>query len=412
MKLRYGPYSHSRLETATCGYAFKRQYIDEDGRQRGRFESLPQARGSAAHEILEQITKKMCAEEAPVFSEAEIRAWATDAITRHPAAYQDVESILAMARLYVQKPPPVLTRDAQTELKFAVKLEDGEFVECDYEDPDALVRSRADILFISDDTTTAMVYDHKTQPNIEEADTAQMGLYAWAISKIHPYLSEIRTVLHFARYGKFSEPYIWRKNGELYGDEKPGSVGNLKDVEDNLLTRVGIVESRTSWEPTPHNGCQYCPFIAECPAMKEMIEVDAAGSFQVKMNNLKILGNTQKAVKLAGIINVMEETLKSAKSELKEFVKMAGTGIAIPGKVYEFRAGEEKVDWDKVNKKQAIRDAAYEIFENHGIDPKSYMGFSQTFSKDVWLLADEGLLKDLSALFPRTRETEFKGYKI
>lgn len=407
MKLKYGPYSPSRLDTATCGYAFYRQYVDPQRSDRyAKQENLPQARGSAVHEVLEEMTKRMCAsgEAGATFSEAQLRSWVVAAVTRHPSAYQDTADIMEMVKLYAQKPPQVLVADAKTELRFAVKLvlnADGSgssFEECDYDDPEAWFRGRADIMFLSDDTTSAMVYDHKTQPNIEEADTPQMGFYAWVIAKTHPFLNEINTVLHFVRYGKYSEPVAWTKE-------------MLAAIEDDIMTKVAIIENRTSWDPVPHKGCQYCPFVAQCPAMKEVIEVSEGGDYHVKFDNLKILGDTNKAVKLAGYINVMEEILKRSKDELKTFVKFAQAGIAIPGKVFEFRAGEEKVDWDKVNKKPEIRAAAYAIFEKYGLDPRMFMGFSQTFSKTVWMCESEALLKELSAIFPRTRETEFRGYK-
>lgn len=399
MRLKYGPYSPSRLDTATCGYAFKRQYIDGDSRA-ARTENLPQARGSAVHEVLEKMTQQMCATPDRTFSEPQIRQWVTEAVTRHPAAYQDVGEIIEMCRLYALKPPPMLVSDAKTELRFAVKMVNGKFEERDYDDPEAWCRGRADIMLISDDTTKGIVYDHKTQPNIEEGDTPQMGFYAWVIAKTNPYLSEIQTMLHFVRYGKYADPVTWTKEA-------------LVGVEDRIMTQIQIVENRTSWDPVPHKGCQYCPFVAECPAMKEYIEIDdRSGMHRVRNDNLKILGDTNKAVKLAGIINVMEEAVARGKKELKEFVKFAGAGIAIPGKVYEFRASEEKVDWDKVNKDPKIRAAAYAVFEKYGIDPRLFMGFSQTFSKSVWLCESEDLLKDLAAIFPRTRDTEFRGYKV
>lgn len=393
-KLKYGPYSPSRLDTAVCGYAFKRQYIDEDGRVR-RTEGLPQARGSAVHEVFEKITEKMCKDRDHVFSQGEVRDWVTDAVGRHPAAYQEAPAIVEMARMYVNKPPKLLVPDAEIELRMAVKFDGTNFIECGYEDPEALARGRADIFMISDDTTTALIYDHKTQPNVEEADTFQLGFYAWVISKTHPYLNEIRTILHFARYAYYSEPYVWTKE-------------DLAKIEDEVMTRISIIENRTSWEATPNKNCQYCPLIAECPAMKEVLELLPDGGYRVQNQGVQILGDTQRAVKVAGIVNVLEELLKVAKKNLKDHVEAFGP-IAIPGKIFEFKASEPKVDWDVVNK--SLRSQVYEIFEKYGIDPKPQMGFSQTFSKSVWMLENEALLQELAALLPKTIDTTFRGSK-
>jgi len=401
LKLKYGPYSPSRLDTATCGYAFKRQYIDKDQRAIVRTENLPQARGSAVHEVLEKMTKQMATEPDRGFNEQQLRSWVTEAVIAHPAAYQDVEDILGMVRLYARKPPPVLTENAKTEIKLGITGDGkGGFHDCHYDDPDVWFRGRADIMLVNDGLTSALVYDHKTQPNVEEGDTPQMGFYAWVIARSMSFLQEIKTSLHFVRYGKYADEVLWDE-ARIHGEE------------DRILTQVAIIENRTTWEATPHKGCQYCPFVSECPALREFIEVDSrSGDYRVRNDNLKILGDTNKAVKLAGLLNVMEEAVTRGKKELKEFVKFAGSGIAIPGKVFEFRASEEKVDWDKVNKKHDLKTAAYAIFEKHGIDPRDFMGFSQTFSKHVWIYENEVLLRELSALFPRTRDTEFRGYKV
>jgi len=395
MELKYGPYSPSRLDTATCGYAFKRQYIDKDSKSK-RVEGVPQARGSAVHEVFEMITRRLCSAEASGFNANEVRSWVTEAIGRHPAAYPETMPILEMAKLYIERPPKVLVPDAGIELRLAVKqIHDGSFVECDYDDPSALGRGRADIFMVSDDTTTAIVYDHKTQPNVEEADTFQMGFYAWVISKIHPYLDEIRTVLHFARYGHYSTPYVWTKD-------------DLAKVEDEVLTRISIIESRTTWEPTPNKNCQYCPFKTECPALAELIEMLPDGGYRIHNKALHILGDTQRAVKVAGLVNILEELIKEGKDNLKEHVKEFGP-IAIPGKIYEFKQSELKVAWDIVNKK--LRNQVYEIFEKHKVDPKALMGFSQTFSKSIWMFENQALVDDLTKILPTEIETTFRGSK-
>ena len=414
MKFQYGPYSPSRLDTAACGYAFHKQYIDP-ARKRAP-EGLAQARGSAVHEVFEKITKRMIENPNAIFAETELREWITQATTNHPSAYQEIGDVLGMVKLYLRKPPAMLTTDAGIELRLAIKFKKDEagnvetyqdttlfegqsvtrpvFVECDYEDPEAAARGRADIMLISDDTTKAIVYDHKTQPNVEEADTFQMGFYAWVISRIHPFLNEISTILHFARYGIYSEPYVW-------------TARDLYKIEDEFLTRASIIENRTSWDAIPHKNCQYCPYKAECPAVAEFVQVDENGNVRVLANNLRILGDTNKAVKLAGLTNVLEEVVSSAKEELREHVKMSGP-IAIPGKIFEYR-GTEGINWDSVNKK--LRGEAYAIFEKHGVDPKQFMSFNQTASKGVWLTENEALVKELAELFPRKTETKFAGYK-
>ena len=398
MRLKYGPYSSSRLETALCGFSFWNQYVNPD-RSRERKDSLATARGSVVHEVFEKITARL-KEGGNTFSEAEVRSWVAEKVNEYPASYEEVGEILDMCQKYIRRPPRVLTEDAGIELRLAVKMvvkEDGsyEFKECDYDDPEAFFRGRADILVISDDLTSALVYDHKTQPNVEEADTFQMGCYAWTIWKIHPYLTEIRTVLHFARYGSYSDPIVW-------------TVEDLMKIEDQLLTRIEIVEARQNFDATPNKLCQYCPVMLKCPAVQEFLSIDEeTGDYSVLSNNFDCLGDTQKAVKLAGLSNVLAEMNNRAKKGLREHVKEFGA-VAIPGMTFEYRA-DIKVNWDKINKK--MRPEIYEIFDKHGVDPKDFMVFSQTASVAAFTHENQALVEELSEALPKKTTTMFKGYK-
>ena len=223
-----------------------------------------------------------------------------------------------------------------------------------------------------------------------------MGIYAWVISRVYPFLDSVQTVLHFSRYGVYSKPYVW-------------THAELARVEDVVLTNIGIIESKTSWEATPHKNCQYCPFITQCPAVAEFMKIDESGKVTVAPQAaFKINGNQHQAVKIAGILNVLEDVVDIAKSELKEFAK-AGNVVAIPGKTYEYRVPEQaSIDWDEVNKKLRIQ--AYAIFEKHGVDPKDFMAFSQTASKGIWRAENPELVRELAELFPRKRESSFRGW--
>lgn len=397
MKLKYGPYSPSRLEVANCPYSFFRQYIDPD-KKALRVEGLPQARGSVVHEVLEQITKEMIKiapnhiEAALPFSSDDVERLIVEAIGRHPAAYQDVPTIRGMIDLYLRRRPVFLTNNATVEVRMAVKWSNNKFIECDYDDPEAAARGRADIMMLSDDLSTALVYDHKTQPNVEEADTFQLGFYSWVILRSNPFLSNVKTILHFVRYGKYTEPFVWSKD-------------DLQGIEDEIMTRISIIESKTSWDAVPNKMCQYCPVLASCPVMSENFEIREDGTL-VPKNHLEYYDtSTEGAVKMAQRLQVLEEFVRRDKDRLKEHVKLYGP-VAIHGKVYDF-SPDEKVDWDKVNK--IHRNHAYEVFRKHGKDEREFMGFSQTFSTGIWRLGSEELIKELE--FPKKITSEFRGRK-
>lgn len=396
MDIKYGPYSPSRLTTATCPYLFHKTYIEKDPTT--RIQGVAAARGAAVHEVLENMTKVMLQQESGKeanFTKEMIRTYVTDAIHNNPVAYSEVADITDMAIKYAQNPPPMLTKDAEVEARFAVKLEEGKIVECGYDDPAALARGRADIQMISDDLKTAFIYDHKTQPNKEEADTFQLGFYAWVMLRSNPYLQTVKTVLNFVRYGKYSEPYEWSRD-------------QLDAIEDEVMTRIGIIESMESWDAAPYHNCQYCPVIRNCPLMKDLFDYDSDGNLRSKNNSLDILGNTAQAVKVAGFINVLDELRNKLTKDLKEHVKKAGVGIAIPGKVYEYR-GSNEVNWDEANK--TMKNDLCAIFHKYGIDPLKYMSFNSTASRGVWKIGEEGLVKELAEKLPRKLSTTFRGYK-
>lgn len=393
MELKYGPYSPTRLDTAVCGYAFRRQYIEQKKALVPR-DSLAADRGAVVHEVLEKITQRFIKRE-PV-NWKDISIWTAESLARFPVAQVETDAILKMAQSYIEHPPMELTTDASIELKLAVKYDGKEFTECDYDDPKAFARGKADIMMVSDNLEYGLVYDHKTQPHMEQADTFQLGFYAWVISKIYPFLKEIKTVLHFVRYGKYSEPFVWTKD-------------HLEFIEHQILSRVIAVEMRHSWDPTPHSKCQYCPYLLECPLLSDLVEITPEGRM-VSKSPLSILGDTHRAQSVAGYINVLEDVLKRLKEDLRQHVEFSGTGIATHDKIYSF-IPTETIDWNSVNK-GPVRNILYDIFTRHGIDPKTYMSFNQTASKGIWRLGNEMLLKELSDVLPKTVSTEFKAKKI
>jgi len=417
MKLKYGPYSPSRLETGNCGFSFYHQYVERDESLR-RTSNVPQARGSIVHDVFEAMTNafkenrqykfnvgdldKMLEqglernpEGKQAIEDLDLRLETLRSLGQYPAGYSALEEIREMIRGYAENPPEKLNADSGVEERLAVKLVDGQFEECSYDDPDALMRGRADIRTISDDTTVMTVYDHKTQMNIEPADTFQFGCYAWVLSKIYPFIQKFETIHHFPRYKHYTAPFIWTKD-------------HLAEVEAGILDRIAFIENRTTWEPTPHYGCQYCPIAYKCPAISDVKYDDFGKIVEWDKQSMKIMGQVERAVAVAGKIEVFSQLINEGNKELREFVKDAGP-IALPGKVFDY-FDKEDVDWTLVNK--SMKQEVMEVFRKHGVDPAKYMGFSATFSKKIWFESNEALVKELAALMPRKKSTEFRGKKM
>ena len=70
----------------------------------------------------------------------------------------------------MNNPPEMLDYVFGIEENLAAKWVEGKWVECDYNDPEAIYRGKIDILAI--DGERARVIDHKTQPYIEKAGCA------------------------------------------------------------------------------------------------------------------------------------------------------------------------------------------------------------------------------------------------
>ena len=417
MKLKYGPYSPSRLDVSSCGYRFYREYVKKDAPK--SHSTAVQDRGSAVHEVLDYMTNKIKINPNYNFQHDEIRRVVSAAVNKHPASQKSIDIILKCAENYVRNPPKTLTEDAETELRLAVKYENGEFKECSYDDEDAFGRGRADIMMISDDTTTALVYDHKTQLNIEPGDTFQMGFYAWVISKIYPFLREVDTILHFSQYGHYSKPIRWmvRMSPEDIENMPEGERENcrsLKLIEEYILTEVEVSESRVDFSPSPSNSCQYCPVIAECPAILNSFDIceDAGNRHATPKKGtglIKKVVDASTAVEAAKTAHVLDTYLKSLTKEISEYTKKTGQ-IALPsGIAYGHRASTSP-DWDFFNK--SGRESVLELFEKHGEDFKEYVGFSSTFSKKLLKSNNTSLVSEVMQILPEKGTTRFGSYKI
>ena len=397
MKVKYGPYSPSRLDVAVCPFAFNEIYINN---RRNEFpENLPQARGSVVHEVLEKVIYKMTREPDTVFTDDMVKNWVKESIHAHPAALEALDEVIDMVKTTIRRPPEGLTSDVEIERKIGLKYQDGKLVECGYDDENCLIRGRADVLFVSDDTTYAKIIDFKTQANIEPADTPQMGCYALAVLRAYPFLKEVRTQLYFPRYGSWSEEHVWTRE-------------DLDQVEDVLLCKIDIIEGVHDFSVAVPNGkCNYCPVKLECPQLKgRVFDIGEHGVMKVFPKAIDTYGDTAKAVELAGILNACEETASTIKKALQAHIKNS-SAIAIPGKVYEFRSKED-INWSRLNSNGKIREQVLEIFRKHNVDPMTYMGFSATISKSIWFADNQGLKEELSKALPRKNTTTFGGHKI
>lgn len=393
-KLQYGPYSPSRLETAICGWAFYKQYVDPQRVRKERFDGLAAARGSVVHEVFESMNVEMMAGRY-AFDPNVLRGWVVKAINEYPAAFEDMEMVMNCVSMYANNPPQNLPEDAEIEQALAL---DMDLKECDYGSPDALIRGRADLLWFDDDLRVHIL-DYKTQPNIEEADTFQMGIYALVMARKFN-LKEAYTSIYFARYGKYSKEHLWTEEA-------------LNNVEQILLARIESIENRTEWTATPHNGCQYCDYRSTCPIFKDNFEVDEETT-QVKIIDPDLFqphGDMHRASRLAKVLVQLEELTSLGKKSLKEFMtKYEIPSIASGNKAFMFKPSED-FDWTYINKN--TKPSVVSVLGKHGVDATRYSVFNKRSFTPLFLMEDKAeMFQELKEHLPRKAKTTWTCGKI
>jgi len=403
MEIKYGPYSPSRLDVGKCGFWFNKQYIEKD--PIAKKENLAAARGAVVHLVFEKMNEALKNNPEFIFRQDEINNWIAEAVKSHPIAYVEIEDIMDMCIKYARRPIKEINPETEVEVKFAVKIEPLEaggwkFVETDYDDQGAFFRGRADVLIFSTDNTSAIIYDHKTQPNIiKDGGTFQMGCYAWALWKTHPYLDKITTVLHFARYGCYSEEYVWTKQ-------------DLEDIEAQIITRVMVLEQMEEHSATPSDHCQYCPYVMQCPVLNGVLSYhESDGTYEVARDNLHCLGDANKAFRLAETIMVLEEWVKEGKKNLQNHIKTYETPIVVNGTTWGYKPSES-VDWDKANGK--LRASVMDAFKKREVDPTLFMSFNQTTTAKklaTLRMSEHPLVDDLDHILTVKTTSSFGSHK-
>lgn len=341
MKVKYGPYSPSRIDTGACPKRFYHEYIAKDI---GDTSNAASRRGNVIHETFEEITKGWL-EEKPL-SWKEVEEIIQKKIAEYKVIEEDaIETSFRAADAYMNNAPANLEHITGTEEHLALTWKDGEWVECDWNDPECVVRGKIDLLQI--DGTRATIIDHKTQFNYELADTFQMKFYAWMVQKFYPFVTEINTVLHLARpeLNFYTSPVRWELN-------------DLSMIESLIMGRIRGIESLEEFPAIPSDHCKYCSLKLDCPVL------DEAKKKSIRLNKIKkgpIL-SASEAQDVAGMVLVMEEALKVLKKNLQTFNKEIGP-VVVNGREFGYKASR---GW-KV-KKEKEHDL-YDFLEKSGLDP-------------------------------------------
>lgn len=380
--MKYGPYSPSRLDVANCPYRFKREYIKKDVQDKG---SEASSRGRAVHKILEWITL------AWVHKRQIDPRWVNLVIDKNPLRDpENLQFVRDAAANYMNSafPYPFETV-VGVEEKVAVDIEGKS---CEYDSPNAVLRGIIDILTINGED--AIIVDHKTQRNVESANTFQQGCYARMVKAAYPYLKTVTSVLHFVapELNFYSEPYTWSD----------------QELEDNRLDCERFIAMAENIDPEtmeacPGWSCRYCPVILECPEAARFTE-------DGKIAKPGVIKDMDDAMMYAASLAFLEQYYDLVAKPLRDYCKRVGP-VCLPSLVCEYRMSDSynaknKPGIEGVLRKYKIDPNKYTVFNPDSIrDIKSYF---ESIEDDKQRFA---ALLDLAQVAPETHQSRFGMFK-
>lgn len=365
--MKYGPYSHSRIQTGYCPFAFRRRYIErKKGVQRGNSNF-----GKVIHLILADIIKAQV-----VKSSYNI----TELIEKH------IEHELLERLREIQEILQTFSYQFTFNADKVVGVEEAIAVDIDGNEApwdDCYIRGVLDLIEI--DGTHATIIDHKTQFNIlnqEQMDhNLQLSLYCYLAKCMYPQLQSFTIKIYFARYG------VYRSSQR--------SLSDLEKCKQELDISISKIEEIEEWVPISGNGCAFCEYIHECP----LAQYDTAGKEPPQVMN------EDQAVKEARLIRVREEQVKIAKERLKAWCSSNGP-ISVSEDFSMGFVANEKTEW--------VPGEVRKIFDDHGHEIDPYMKFSTTDIKKLLSRAkrlDPEFADDLERAAKVSKETRFKGFR-
>jgi CRISPR/Cas system-associated exonuclease Cas4 (RecB family) len=386
MKVKYGPYSPSRIDVATCPYRFKEEYILKNVQDEG---SLASRRGNVVHETFELITRGWLVDQPLTWEKASeelVSRLASYQITDH----EDRKTIIEATKCYMGNPPRGIEDILGTEEHLALKYDGNSLVECDWDDPECFARGKIDILQIKDKVAT--IIDHKTQMYVPpNKGTFQMGVYAWMVKQFYPYVEEVRTVLHFCHpnLNFYSQPHVW-------------SLDDLSSVEEELKIAIRTIESYVDFPAVPNHYCVYCPLKQACPKLEDL----SKKRMSLKKAKNGPLISAKEAKEHAEAFTVLEENREIMQKQLKNFTKEIGS-VIIPGIEYGYKVSE---GWEvPIENKKAL----YELLNKLGIDTWQYIDFNiNKLGKSVWKVLPKEQLEEVKTYLLPTKATRFGKRKV
>jgi hypothetical protein len=279
-------YSFSKLEMdEKCPWAYQKVYIERIPRA----ETEPLLIGKTLHDLAAKYLDRLIG--AQLQTDWEF----AEGLTPKEAPFDVFEIWPRFFNSFILPDP---MENPGVELKLAF---DRNWKPTEYFGDDAFFRMVVDLTYRQGGLV--VVQDWKSNRAIPEAleKNLQLRIYGWGIRQDrYPDAQEILLRLHFLRYGAEREVLLL--------------PDDLATVPDDLEERIGKIESRKNFEPTPGSFCGWCGVTAHCPVMAQAL-VPANIMYPVSRED------ATKAATLLLAIKTMEAEIKD---HLKKFVKKVG----------------------------------------------------------------------------------------
>jgi len=339
--MKYTPYSHSKIATyKSCPRLFQYLYIEK----RDKPQTVPMLIGSCFHQFIAEysILKEQ------LLNTDENKIWSN--------LYQDAdkkikyqENVILEAKdiwsIYKKKFEKEWINDIKKQFEIQYGINPF-YKEISFDSESCFFRVIIDRLEFKDNKI--IITDYKTGWS-KNIDIQQCLIYAWALSKIIPF-DTITVRYEHVRL--------------LTTDEYTISQIELNNIQKDVLTSIAQIEVDIEFKPTPNDNCQYCSFLQECPATKNMLEM-------IKNNSTINLTSEENVKNIADIIILAEAWTKQAKDKLKLYHDQYGTITTEKGIWSKQRTLTRSIDPVKF----------FEIITKIGDNPLLYMSVNNIKAK-------------------------------
>ncbi len=302
-------FSYSRLKKYTdCPAAFYKKYILELPDPSGEAAVLGKVVHAAVEKYILGTEKTMAIEKAISTAELPVNHKEVNWLMSHEV----IESIAKSTHMF---------KRYQVEEHFRLPLHDK---------PGSPILQGYIDLWHEDQYNNISVVDWKTnRAQYEPLENHQLGLYAWALSKLTGQ-KEIFGSLIFLRFKKDYHRHTEYSKDKME-EARLWALQSAQDIEEKLAT-IALFDANPDelFPAIPNSTCRWCPYASDC-----LKQAETKG----EIITIENINNPEEAKTVAAEVFRLEATLKEMKEQLKEWVQNNGS-VQVGDRKYQFCPSE------------------------------------------------------------------------